>query len=95
MWQIRFFFNLNLIKYLYILVILYNLNLLLTTFVNLMVKNITLFNYKNTVQFTKNKFFFDIIIEYYNYNNTFAKFAIATARENSLMVKPQSSKLLL
>lgn len=60
-----------------------------------MVKNINLFNYKNTVQFTKNKFFFDIFIEYYNYNNTFAKFAIATVRENSLMVKPQSSKLLL
>lgn len=61
------------IRYLYILVILYNLNLFLNTFVQIMIKNITLFNYKNTVQWTKNKFFYDIIISFYLYENKFSK----------------------
>ena len=89
------FFNIILIKYLYILILLYNLNILLTTFVNFMIKNINLFNYRNTAQFTKNKFFFDIFFGYFNYNNNFTKFALASLRKNSLMVKPQSSKLSL
>lgn len=63
------------IKYLYILTILYNLNLFLNTFVQIMIKNITLFNYKNTVQWTKNKFFYDIIINFYLYENKFSKVA--------------------
>lgn len=63
------------IKYLYILTILYNLNLFLNTFVQIMIKNITLFNYKNTVQWTKNKFFYDIIINFYLYENKFSKIA--------------------
>lgn len=63
------------IKYLYILIILYNLNLFLNTFVQIMIKNITLFNYKNTIQWTKNKFFYDIIINFYLYENKFSKIA--------------------
>lgn len=66
-------------KYLYILIILYNLNLLLNSFVNFMVKNITLFNYKNTTQFTKNKFFFDIFFGFYLYRNNFAKASLVIA----------------
>lgn len=61
------------IKYLYILIILYNLNLFLNTFNQIMIKNITLFNYKNTTQWTKNKFFYDIIINFYLYKNKFSK----------------------
>lgn len=62
-----------------------------------MVKNINLFNYKNTSQFTQNKFFFDILFGFYLHgnNNNFIRVALATVRENSLMVKPQSSKLLI
>lgn len=63
------------IKYLYILIILYNLNLFLNTFVQIMIKNITLFNYKNTIQWTKNKFFYDIIINFYLYENKFSNIA--------------------
>lgn len=44
----------------YITVILYNLNLLLNTYVEIMIKMITIFNYKNTGKFKKNFFFFDI-----------------------------------
>lgn len=83
------------LKYVYILVILYNLNLLLNSFVNLMVKNITLFNYKNTTQFTKHKFFFDILYGFFLYKNLFTKLGIELVRENSLKVKLQSSKLSL
>lgn len=61
------------LKYAYMLLVLYNLNLLLTSFINLMVKNITIFNYKNTSQFVKNKFFFDTLFGYYNYKNSFAQ----------------------
>lgn len=38
-----------------------------------MINNITLFNYKNTSEFKKNKNFYEIIILYYNYNNNFKK----------------------
>lgn len=41
----------------YITVILYNLNLLLNTYVEIMIKMITIFNYKNTGKFKKNFFF--------------------------------------
>lgn len=44
----------------YITVILYNLNLLLNTYVEIMIKMITMFNYKNTGVYKKNFFFFDI-----------------------------------
>lgn len=60
-----------------------------------MVKNINLFNYKNTSNFTRNKFFFDIIFTYLGYSNNFAEVGLAIAWENSLMVKLQSSKLSL
>ena len=68
------------LKYFYIFIILYNLNLVLSSFVNLMIKNITLFNYKNTTQFTKNKFFFDIIFLFYNYENNYAQINLAIAK---------------
>lgn len=45
-----------------------------------MVKNITLFNYKNTSQFVKNKFFFDIIVNYYTYENNYARVSLAIAK---------------
>lgn len=45
-----------------------------------MIKNITLFNYKNTTQFTKNKFFFDIIFLFYNYENNYAQINLAIAK---------------
>ena len=61
----------------YILVILYNLNLLLNSFINYMIKNINLFNYKNGTQFTKNKFFFDIFVKFYMYKNIYATASIA------------------
>ena len=60
-----------------------------------MVKNITLFNYKNTSVFAKSKFFFDILFNHWGYSNTFAHVGLSIARENSLMVKLQSSKLLI
>ncbi len=60
-------------KYLYILILLYNFNLFFNSFINLMINNITLFNYKNTSEFKKNKNFYEIIILYYNYNNNFKK----------------------
>jgi len=58
-------------KYIFILFILYNLNLLLVCFVELMVKNISHFNYKNTAKFMKNKFFFDIISQVYTLKKSF------------------------
>lgn len=61
------------IKYTYILVILYNFNLFFTSFVNLMINNISLFNYKNTTNFTKNKQFYDILFVFFNYSNNFKK----------------------
>lgn len=45
-----------------------------------MIKNITLFNYKNTTQFTKNKFFFDIIFSFYQYKNNYAQVNLAIAK---------------
>lgn len=48
-------------NYLYILVILYNLNLLINLYTKIMIKIITIFNYKNTSEYTNNFFFFDIM----------------------------------
>lgn len=61
------------LKYTYILVILYNFNLFFSSFVNLMISNITLFNYKNTNNYTNNKKFYDILFNYFNYYNNFKK----------------------
>lgn len=83
------------IKYIYILAVLYYLNLVLVNFVNLGIKNINLFNYKNTSQYSNNKVFFDILFSFYYKNNYFFKSTVVNLRENSLMVKLQSSKLLL
>lgn len=68
-------------KYLYILVILYNLNLVLNVFVEITVKNITLFNYKNSVKFNNSNFFFDNIM-YYNYYllNTYSKILFSNTK---------------
>lgn len=77
------------------MIILYNSNLVLNSFINVMVKNINIFNYKNTTQFTKNSYFYDILISTYYDKNNFTKTSLFLARENSLTVKLQSSKLLL
>lgn len=61
------------LKYSYILIVLYSFNLFLVSFINLMIDIINLFNYKNTNNFTKNKKFYDIFINFYNYNNNFKK----------------------
>lgn len=50
------------IKYLYILVILYNLNIVLNFYVEVMIKIITIFNYKNTTQYLNNFSFLDILL---------------------------------
>lgn len=67
------------IAYAYLLIVLYSLNLILVNFINLGVKNISLFNYKNTTQFTANNFFFDIFIKYYTRHNLFSKFSLVIA----------------
>ncbi len=82
-------------KYIYIFVILYNLNLIINAYIEIMVKNITLFNSKNTTKFSKNTQFFNIILYFYYKNTNFTKIALSTVRENSLTVKLQSSKLSL
>jgi hypothetical protein len=64
-------------KYIFILFILYNLNLLLICFIELMVKNISHFNYKNTSKFTKGKFFFDIISQIYTSKKSFVNITYA------------------
>lgn len=65
-------------KYIYILILLYNFNLFFNSFINLMINNITLFNYKNSNEFKKNKNFYDILFFYYNYRNNFKKIAYST-----------------
>ena len=49
-------------NYMYILVILYNLNLLLNVYIEIMSKIITLFNYKNTSKYLNFFFFSDIVV---------------------------------
>jgi len=56
-------------KYSLILYIVYFFNILLICNIELMLKNILIFNYKNTIQFSKNNFFFDILIKYYFFKN--------------------------
>ncbi len=82
-------------NFLYILVILYNLNLILNTYIEIMIKMITIFNYKNTTNFTENSFVSDIISYWLHRNYLYTRVYLNFARENSLMVKLQSSKLLL
>ncbi len=50
------------INSIYILVILYNLNLLLSFYLEIMIEIITQFNYKNTFLFSNNYNFLDIIL---------------------------------
>lgn len=62
---------------LYILLILFNLNLLLVVYVEIMIKIISLINYKNTPSFL-NKFFFLDNLMYYLYKNKYvSKLAIS------------------
>ena len=63
-------------NYLYILVILYNINLLLNFYIEVMIKIITLFNYKNTTDFLNNYFFFDILVYQFFKNKYFSKLLI-------------------
>lgn len=65
-------------KYLYITIILYNFNLFFNSFINLMINNISLFNYKNTSNFLKNKSFYDILVSFYSYQNNFKKISYNT-----------------
>ena len=51
-------------------VILYNLNLLLNAYIDIMVKLITMFNYKNTTDY-KNFFFINDILLYNVYKNRY------------------------
>ena len=60
-------------NFMYILLILFNLNLLLLTFNELLVKFITIFNYKNAVNFTNNFFFFYIILYFFYRNKNVSK----------------------
>lgn len=50
------------IKYFYVLIICYNLNLLLNIYTEIMLKIITIFNYKNTINLVDNTFLYDIIL---------------------------------
>lgn len=50
------------IKYFYVLIICYNLNLLLNIYTEIMLKIITIFNYKNTTNLVDNTFLYDIIL---------------------------------
>ena len=54
------------LKYFYIFILLYHTNLILNSFVNLMVIAITTFNYKIGTSYTNVKFFFDIFYSAYN-----------------------------
>lgn len=65
-------------KYLYITIILYNFNLFFNSFINLMINNISLFNYKNTTNFSKHKNFYDILTNFYTYKNNFKKLSFNT-----------------
>lgn len=68
------------LKYTYIFIILYMFNLFFVSFINLMISNITLFNYKNTNNFTKNKKFYDLFINFYLYKNSFKKISYVVLR---------------
>lgn len=79
---------------LYILVILYNFNIFFNTFINVMIKNVTLFNSKNNSQFSIIKGFFDTLFNCYQYKTNFNQLSYCVGG-NSLTVKLQSSKLSL
>lgn len=61
------------LKYLYIFVLLYHTNLVLNSFVNLMISSITSFNYKIGTNYTDMRFFFDTFYSFYLNNNKFSK----------------------
>lgn len=61
------------LKYFYIFILLYHTNLILNSFVNLMISNITSFNYKIGSNYTDIKFFFDTFYSFYLNNNKFSK----------------------
>ena len=63
--------------------------------IKIMIKIITLFNSKNTNNLNNNSLISDILNYFLYKNNLYNKGLLQYARENSLMVKPQSSKLLL
>ena len=77
------------------MVILYNLNLLLNSYIEVMIKIITIFNSKNSNYYNNNFLISDIVTYFLHKNINYYKSLIQYARENSLMVKLQSSKLLL
>jgi hypothetical protein len=64
------------LKYFYIFILLYHTNIVLNSFVNLMIANITAFNYKIGTNYTNIKFFFDTFFSFYINNNKFSKLLI-------------------
>lgn len=67
------------LEYTFILYIAYILNIVLVSHSNLMIKNITLFNYKNSVSFTSNKFFFDIFYSFFYNKKNFIEYSYSYA----------------
>lgn len=65
-------------NYLYILVILFNLNLLLNVYVEIMIKMITLFNYKNTTEYSSTPSPYDIAVYIFFKNKNIFKLLIQT-----------------
>lgn len=61
------------LKYFYILILCYNLNLLLNVYTEIMLKIITIFNYKNTIGLVDNIFLYDIILYKFYTNNSLIK----------------------
>lgn len=52
-------------EYLNIILILYYLNIILINFITTSLNNIQFFNYKNTIKYLNNSFFFDIFFNLY------------------------------
>lgn len=64
------------LKYFYIFILLYHTNLVLNSFVNLMIASITSFNYKVGTNYTDVKFFFDTFYSFYLNNKHYSKILI-------------------
>lgn len=61
-------------NYMIILQLAYLVNIILVSYSNLMIKNITIFNYKNSTNFTENKAFFDIFYSFFYNKYSFLRY---------------------
>ena len=61
------------LKYFYIFVLLYHTNVVLNSFVNLMIATISSFNYKIGSSYSNVKFFFDTFYSFYVNSNKMSK----------------------